>query len=184
MTKLMTGCFTLLTAFLISAASPSVAQVREQTPQQFEQKLKEFDSASVSAAQSYMRTFNMKGQFEQTIPLLRDNLARQLKGANPSLSEQNIKDFVETMLKVAFVDNGPVLENVIMVLVLETFTKGELVALDRFYASPEGRSILSKMPQMLGRMPDLMQLLQRYIIPDALRAAQENLRKQGVEVRI
>jgi hypothetical protein len=40
---------------------------------------------------------------------------------------------------------------------LEVFSKDELIALDQFYSSPIGKSIVNKMPQLMNRLPAMMQ---------------------------
>ena len=82
----------------------------------------------------------------------------------------------------------PNLSNVLVqstiLLMLDVLSKDELVALNAFYSSPVGAGILRKMPALMGRMPEIMQLIQTYVLPRALEAARAHMQKNGVEVKI
>jgi hypothetical protein len=64
------------------------------------------------------------------------------------------------------------------------FNREELEANVKFYSSPVGQSILKKFPLMMARMPELQQNLMQTVIPDALKQAQEALKKDGVELKL
>ncbi len=153
-------------------------------PDQFEQKLKSYDPATVEAARAYARTFDMKGMMEKSAPRIAASLAAQVKAKNPNLNDEQTKLFIDTFMQCALVDNAEVLEQASILLMLDIFTKEELVALDQFYSSPVGAGILKKLPIMMGRMPEIMQVVQTYIVPRALEAAVSRLRERGVEVKI
>ncbi len=172
----------VLAALLCLGAAPVLAL--DSQPDQFEQKLRTYDPAAVTAAQNYARTFNMRGMLEKSIPALTQAVTQQIKGKNPNINEAQAKEFVDTFLRSAFVDQAPVLEQATILLMLDIFSKDELTALNQFYSSPVGAGILQKMPAMMGRMPEVMQLVQTYVLPRALETARAHMQKNGVDVKI
>ena len=163
---------------------PLSAQALDITPDQFDRMLQKYDAATVEAARSYARTFNMKQMFERSIPALRQSMMAQLRAKNQALNEQQISAFFEAFMQSALVDAAPVLEQATILIMLDVLTKEEIVALNQFYSSSVGREILAKMPVVLGRIPEVMGLMQTYIIPRALEVAREQMKKSGVDVRI
>lgn len=57
----------------------------------------------------------------------------------------------------------------------ETFTAGEVEAMTRFYASPEGRSIMAKLPQAMGRTMQEMQPLMQTLMQQVQTSLQKEL---------
>jgi len=181
MSYLRNGTLGLL-ALCGAAWTPALAL--EAAPDQFEQKLQTFDPAAVAAARSYARVFDIKGMMEKSMPALKQALLRQLKAKNPALSDPQIDAFFDAFFRGAFIDGAPVLEQATVIIMLEVLSKDEIVALNQFYSSPIGREILGKMPVVMGRMPELMAVMEKYVIPDALEAARATMKKGGVDVRI
>ncbi len=71
-----------------------------------------------------------------------------------------------------------------MIMMLDIYTKDELLALNQFYSSPVGSSILKKRPIMMSRIPEMMSLMMKYAIPPALAAARNSMKARGVEITI
>ena len=69
-------------------------------------------------------------------------------------------------------------------LIAHDAKKDEIVALNQFYSSPIGRSVLVKMPKLMGRIPELNQLMQEYVLPRALERAKAELQKAGVDMKL
>jgi hypothetical protein len=153
-------------------------------PSLFEQRLKTYDPKLVEAARTYQRTLNMTGQLVKIGPVLSQAIARQVKLKNPSLSDEQIKAFTDAFFQNAFVDHAGVLEQMATLITLDTFTRDELIALNAFYSTPAGQSILGKMPKMMSRMPEIAAVIQKYVVPEALGAAQDQMKKAGVDVKI
>jgi hypothetical protein len=181
MSYLRNGLFGIL-ALCGLAFTPAGAL--DATPDQFEQKLQSYDPAAVDAARAYARVFDMKGMMEKSIPALKQALLRQLKAKNPSLSDAQLDSFFDAFFRGAFVDGAPVLEQATILIMLEVLSKDEIIALNQFYSSPIGQGILAKMPVVLGRMPELMAVMEKYVIPGALESARATMKKGGVDVRI
>jgi hypothetical protein len=177
-----------LTAFLLSLALAfgvgDVVFAQTLTPDQFAESLKRYDSETVAAAKAYAQTFDMRGQFEKAVPAISKALTAQLKGKNPDMTDEQTQLFVDTFMHVALIDNEQVIEQASMILMLEIYSKDELLALNQFYSSPVGAGILKKMPTMMARMPEVMRLMQTYVVPRAVESAREALKARGVEVKI
>jgi hypothetical protein len=171
-------CLLALMATRVPALALDVA------PSQFEEKLKTYDPGAVEAARNYARIANLKQILENAVPVLRQTMVAQLKAKNPALKDEQINTFLETFLKSAFVDDGPIIEQASILLMLEILSKDEIVAVNQFYSSPMGQQILKKMPIYLSRMPEVMGVIQTYIIPRALDAAHARMKKDGVDVQL
>lgn len=174
----------LALAFALVASVALCANAQGVTSDKFEQRLKSYDSATVEAARSYIRVANLKEMMQQSIPALRGALTAQVKAKNPSLNDEQVNAFFEAFLQTALVDSSTLIEQATILIMLEILTKDEIVALNQFYSSLTGRDILKKMPQFLGRMPEVMQAMQQVVFPRALEAAQGKLKQRGVDVRI
>jgi hypothetical protein len=67
-----------------------------------------------------------------------------------------------------------------------TFSKGELEALSKFYASPEGRSSMEKMPAFMGQLSRIVQtelvgLMEKVRAAEAKKAAAEKAKEKKAE---
>jgi hypothetical protein len=171
-------------AFAVLAACSQASFAEDAATDVFAQKLKSYDPEAVEAARSYARTFNFKNIMEKSVPALTQAATRQIKAKNPELTDQQINGFVEAFLKTALVDSAPVLEEASILMMLDIFNKDELIALDKFYSSPVGASIVKKIPIMMGRMPELMQTMQAQVFPRAFAAARDQMKQNGVDVKI
>jgi hypothetical protein len=67
-----------------------------------------------------------------------------------------------------------------MVVALDTFTPDELAALDNFYSSPVGASVISKMPRMATHLPDMM----KAFMPGYLASVKAKIKTEGMEVKL
>jgi len=177
----------LLAAIFLSVmwvAGAGRVAAQDMDPAYFEQRLKTYDPALVEAARTYARTVNIAEQLAKAAPTISEAVADQVKEKNPSLSASEVKAFTDAFFNSAFVEHKAVLENMTLLMMLDTFTKDEMVALSQFYSSPVGLSILQKMPRVLNRMPEVMAMMEKYTIPEALRAAQDKMKKNGVDVKL
>jgi hypothetical protein len=172
----------LVLALLGAGCATSFAQ--DASAEVFEQKLKNYDPAAVEAARGYSQTFNFKTMMEKSLPALSQAVAKQIKAKNPNLTDQEVDAFVQAFLKGALVDSAPILEQATIVMMLDILSKDELIALNNFYSSPTGAGILKKMPILMGRLPELMQVMQTYVVPRALATAREQMKKEGVDIKI
>jgi hypothetical protein len=173
----------LFLALTILLGAVAMAGAQSMPPDKFAEALKRYDPDTVAVARAYAQTFNMRAQLAKSAPALAAAVAAQLKGKNPGLNDEQVKLFVDTYMKIALVDNAPVLEQATILTMLDIFNKDELTALNQFYSSAVGAEILKKFPLMMARMPQVMRLMQSYILPRALDGAREALKARGVEVK-
>jgi hypothetical protein len=167
----------LLAVSVFSTGAPAL----ESSPtSEFEQKLKGYDPESVAAARQYARAADMKGMMAKVAPALRQQMIAAARAQNPNLSSAQIETFADAFVKSAFVDNAQAIEEASILMMMDIFDKDELVALGKFYGSPIGASILSKMPKMMEKMPALLSS----IVPRAIKDAQEKMKKNGLDVKI
>jgi hypothetical protein len=176
--KLMRG---LLFAVAILAPLPATAQAPDAD---LDQKLAKYDPAAVKAAKHYAEVFNMKVVLSQSMPAVRNAIIRMTKEKNPELDDATVTEFVEATLKVMFVDQAPFYEKFTIVTMLDVYTTAEIVAIDQFYSSDVGRSMLKKAPQVMARMPQMFEIMQKQIFPLALEEARKALKAKGKDIRI
>jgi len=157
---------------------PSPAEDLNAKP--FEERLKAYKAESVELARAYFSAFDFKKQVAGSIPLLSRDIALMVKAENPALNDAEIKEFSDTFGGF-FLEK---LEQAELLVVLDVFTKDELLAMNGFYSSSAGRSMIGKMPIMMGRLPETMMVLEKKMVPEAARAAQEKMRKSGVDVKL
>jgi hypothetical protein len=178
MLKLMRGLFI---AMALLAPLPSMAQTPDA---ELDKKLAKYDPAAVKAALHYTEIANFKSVLEQSIPAVRDTIIRIVKEKNPNQDDATLKEFVDVVLKVMYVDHADFYEKFTIVMMLDIFTPEEIIAVDKFYSSDVGRSMLKKMPQMMARIPQLFEAMQKTIVPLALEEARKALKAKGKDIRI
>ena len=169
---------------LLLPAGLTPAHALDATPDQFDQKLKQYDPQAVEAALAYSKSLNLKEQFTKGVALMREGLTRQLTAQNPSLSKEHIDIFLDAFFQSALVDKSDVIEKASLLIMLDVFSKDEIVALAEFYASPIGKRIKDKLPQMMGRVPELQGVMMKHIVPEALQVARDKLKARGVDMKI
>ncbi len=150
----------------------------------FEALLQKFDPKAVEAAKSYSKNFNIKQQLEQSTTAMIPGLLKQLQSKNQNLSQEDGKLVFEEFMRVALIEFAPVIEKWTMLNMLEIFNTEEIVAMDSFYGSPIGKSILAKFPTLMGKMPEMITIMQRNMVPAGLAAAQAKLRAAGKELKL
>ncbi|HXY98108.1 MAG TPA: DUF2059 domain-containing protein [Steroidobacteraceae bacterium] len=107
---------------------------------------------------------DLMGQMDKT---MRDS-ARQGLGAQ-TLNPQQQKIFDDMMTKLMALMkeqlNWSAMEPTMISVYRDTFTPQEVAAMTSFYASPAGKAIASKLPQVTQRTMQLMQERMRDLIP-------------------
>ncbi|HWG04028.1 MAG TPA: DUF2059 domain-containing protein, partial [Beijerinckiaceae bacterium] len=104
-----------------------------------------------------------------------DTVSRQ----NPALAQKQVTD-VEEVVNEAMTERLDLLIDMSMVAALNTLSTDELVAMDKFYSTPEGVSILNKLPKIAAQMPAMMQA----IIPDYLNEIRTKMKAKGTELKL
>lgn len=150
----------------------------------FEEQLKKYDPAAVKAARSYAETFNTRAQLQGMSVSMRPALINLVRSKNPEIKDSDLEIFFEEFFRVALVESAPILEKWTILNMLEVLTTEEIIAADQFYSTPVGKSMLSKMPQLMARMPQMMGLMQQTFVPAGIATAQAKLRARGVDLKI
>lgn len=171
----------LLFVVAILASLPAAAQA---PGADLDQKIAKYDPAAVKAARHYAEVFNMKVVLSQSMPGVRDAIIKMAKQKNPQLDDATVTEFAETALKFMYVDQAPFYEKFTIVTMLDVYTTEEIVAIDQFYSSDVGQSMLKKAPQVMARMPQMFQIMQTQLFPLALQEAQKTLKAKGKDIRI
>jgi len=169
---------------MLALASAAPARGQAFTPAQIEQKLRDFEPATVEAAQTFAKSFNMSGMVEKSAPFLVQSVDRQLRAKNPDLTDEQTQEFISAFLRGVFDDNGQVVERAAVLTLVEIMSKDELEALIQLQSTPAGASALRKMPTLTARLTQIMPLMETYVVPRAMEAAQAQMRRNGVEVKI
>lgn len=171
----------LIVAAALLAPLPALA---EGPAAEFDKKLAKYDPAAVKAALHYFEIVNMKALLAQMVAPVRDTIITMVRQKNPGVDDATLKDFVEVVLKVMYVDNAEFFEKFTIVNMLDVYTAEEIIAIDKFYSSDVGQSMVKKMPLMMARMPQMAEILVKQIVPEALAEAQKALKAKGKDIRI
>lgn len=174
----------LLASFIVALSLLVALPAAAQSPDaELNAKLAKYDPVAVKAALHYAEVFNMKSVLAQSVAPVRDAIVKMVKAKNPGLDDATAKEFVEVALKVMYVDHADFFEKYTITLMLDIFSTEEIIAVDKFYSSDVGRSMLKKMPQMMGRIPEIFAIMEKEIVPLALEEAKKALKAKGKNIR-
>ena len=180
----MMRAFRLLVAGFFCVGLAAAAFAAPMSNDEYQAKLKAYDPAAVEAAANYAKSFDMVGGFAKNAPRMAEAMTKQLKEKNPGITDEQVKDFVETFEHVALVDNADVINHAVVLALLESFNAEEIVALDKFYSTPVGQSILKKFPTVTQKLGEARRLMPAEIMPKALEAAKAKLKAAGLDVKM
>jgi len=173
-----------LIAALLCAGLAATAFAAPMTNDEYQAKLKAYDPSAVAAASNYAKSFDMVGGFAKNAPRMAEAMTKQLKEKNPGITDDQVKDFVDTFEHVALVDNADVINHAVVLALLESFNPDEIVALDKFYSTPVGQSILKKFPTVTQKLGEARRLMPAEIMPKAMEAAKAKLKAAGLDVKL
>ncbi|HEX3497453.1 MAG TPA: DUF2059 domain-containing protein [Methylocella sp.] len=148
-------------------------------PSSIEKRLESFDPAAVAAARHYYTSPVLKAAFEAMLPKMAEAMDTAIKRANPELdtpSQRAVRDATQEALSTRF----DLVIDMAMTAALEVFSKDELIALDQFYSSPVGQSVITKMPQVMNRLPAMMQVLMPLMLEDV----RAKMKAKGKDLRL
>ncbi len=155
------------------------AEDQANLPASIEKRLTSFDPAAVAAARHYMTSPLLKASFTAMIPKITEAMADALQRSNPGLDPEKKRAAV-AMAQEAVTARLDLIIDMSMIASLEVFSKEELMAIDQFYSSPAGQSVLTKMPKVMERLPATMQVVMPLIVDD-LRG---KMKSKGLDVRL
>jgi hypothetical protein len=164
---------------VLAAIAPAQADPVPSTGPALEKRLASYDPKAVTAARHYFLTPAIKTGMLAMIDNMNNAMlgliAKQNAGLTPDQANR-VKQVVGDALK----ERLDLLTQMNMVVALDTFSTDEIVALDKFYSSPEGVAILSKMPKMMQQLPAMMQT----IMPDYLNEVKTKLKASDPELKL
>ena len=116
-----------------------------------------YDQVAVAAARHYYQSPSVRADMltmvQALTPTIVDSIEKQ-KGKTLQPAEH---DKIITATIKATQAQMDLLVGLNMVAALQTLTREQLLALDQFYTSPMGQSILAKMPQLNKRLPGIFE---------------------------
>jgi hypothetical protein len=158
----------LVLAGVVVLASGSLSQAQTPAPgfqaplpadvKQVQDQLATYDQVAVAAARHYYQS-----------PAVKKSLVTMVQGLTPSVVASVEKEKgrplteaeqgkVATSIDKAAEANLDLLTGLNIVAAVETLSKEQLLALDQFYTSPMGQSILASVPQLNQRLPGIFQM--------------------------
>jgi hypothetical protein len=143
-----------------------------------DKRLESFDPAAVAAARHYYTSPIMMGSFKAMVPQIVKALDVSIAQTNVSL-DPAAKQEALSVAQTAVASKLDLIVGLAMVNALEVFSKDELVAIDQFYSSPAGQSVMSKMPQVMSKLPAMMQL----VMPLMLADVREQMKAKGKDLK-
>lgn len=173
LSSIMALGFMLAGHVMAHAAEPIPAD-----PPALQKRLASYDPAAVEAARHYYAAPARRAGLLKVFDSVQRHLLGDIAKQNPGLD----KDVVAKTMSIAtgsIGDRLDILTQMSMVAALDTLTTSELVALDKFYSSPEGLSIVAKMPQIGDKMPEIMKaVMPAYVdeVKTKLKAADPELK--------
>ena len=149
------------------------------TKEALQKQIAGFDPKAVSAAQHYFGLPSVRSGLDQMMANMDTAVGQQLAKQNPSATPEKLAQF-KAIAAQSLKERADLILDMDMVNALRSFTTGEIVALDNFYSSPEGASILSKMPKVMAALPGMV----RSILPGYFADVEAKVKAAGGEFKL
>jgi hypothetical protein len=169
----------LLIAFPADLRLAAAEDAAPATPSALELRLSKYDPRAVTAARHYFETPAIRVGLTAMTSNMTKAMANSILQQNPQLPVEKVEQ-LQKIIGAALAERMDLLTEMNMIAALDTFTPDELVALDNFYSSPVGASVIGKMPQMMAHLPDMV----KAIMPDYLAAVKTAIKAQGLELKL
>ena len=177
-------------ALMLAAAAPAAAQGGvpggvqggadvPTTGPALQKRLEHYDPKAVAAARHYYTQPAIKAGMVAMTDNMNTAMSNILAQQNPNLSPQQL-EAARKAIGEATRDRLDLIMQMSMIVALDTLSTDELVALDNFYSSPVGASIIAKMPKMTRALPAMMQT----IMPDYMNDVKARLKGTGAELKL
>ncbi|MDR3462875.1 MAG: DUF2059 domain-containing protein [Beijerinckiaceae bacterium] len=177
MRKAISWAFVL--AFLVAASPLRAAEPVPTDRGALEKRLATYDPAAVKAARHYYGSPALKAGLVAVIDNVQKSMTGFVSKQNPSLSAEQLAK-IQTIVRDSMNERLDLILEMSMVVALDTMTTPEIVALDQFYSSPLGSSIIAKLPQIAARMPSIMQA----VMPDYINDIKTKLKAANPELKL
>jgi hypothetical protein len=178
MSKLICAVISL-TFFALPLSQIRADEQQESLPAQIEKRLQGFDPVAVAAARHYYESPTLKNALKAAVPQIVKALGVAIRQGNPGLDEPTQHEALQAA-EESVTSKLDLMTEMNMVAALEVFSKDEIVALDQFYSSPVGQSVMTKLPQVMSRLPAMMQVLMPLMVDD-LRA---KMKAKGKDLKL
>jgi hypothetical protein len=166
-------------ALPIFLASSAPAARADDLDASIKKQLGTFDPAAVAAARHYYTSPVLKASMVAMISKMTDAMGVVLDRANPGLDESKKKAAL-SVVQETLNDKLDLIIDLSMISALQVLSKDDLIAIDKFYSSPVGQSVLVKMPLVMNRLPAMMQI----IMPGLLDDMRMRMKANGLDVKI
>ena len=134
----------LILAVLMALPLPALAETREER---------------VAAAEEYVELALQGFDMSAIIETMYQPVLQQVAAGGQSLSDAQVAQ-IRTLYLDTFTDPMTTLMRDQAQIMADLMTLGEITALRDFYATPEGRSVMAKLPQLTAaQQPGVMQLI-------------------------
>jgi hypothetical protein len=154
-----------LALFVLPLSRVSAEDQKESVQATIEKRLQAFDPVAVAAARHYYESPALKSLLQAMLQQYTQIMETAARRANPGLDEATQREVSEAAHEVLNSRLDLIVE-MSMVAVLEVLSTEEIVAVDKFYSSPVGVSVMTKLPQAMKRLPTMMQVLLPLITED------------------
>lgn len=144
-----------------------------------QKRLEKYDPRAVAAAKHYYSQPAMKAGLVAMTDNMNKAMSNIMAQQNPNLSPQQL-EAARKAIGEATRDRLDLIMQMSMIVALDTLSTDELVALDNFYSSPQGSSIIAKMPRIAKALPAMMQT----IMPDYMNDVKTRLKGTGAELKL
>ena len=149
------------------------------TREALQKQIAGFDPKAVAAARHYFALPSVRSGLDQMMSNMDVAVGQQLARQNPSAPPEKLAQF-KTIAAQSLKARSELILDMDLVNTLQSFTPAEVVALDTFYSSPEGASILSKMPKVMAALPNMV----RSILPGYFADVEAKVKAAGGEFKL
>ncbi len=122
---------------------------------QLRDQLMSYDQVAVAAARHYYQSASVKRDMMTMVQALTPSIVASIEKQKGKALQPDEREKIVAATTKAAQTHMELLVGLNMVAALQTMTREELLALDQFYTSPIGQSILAKMPQLNQRLPGI-----------------------------
>jgi hypothetical protein len=168
--------FMVLIASLSVPCRADAQNERGASQSALEPELSKYDPRAVAAARHYFDSPAIKAGIIAIVSNIDSAVSDQLLKENPKFSPTKA-DQVKKVVDDSSADLVDLLMPMHIIAALDIYTPDELVALDDFYSSPLGASVLKKTPQLAAQAPAIIQA----VMPRYLTSLQARLKAAGLE---
>jgi hypothetical protein len=154
----LAGCAVFSFAAIAHAqATPGFQPPLPTDEKQVQVQLRGYDLVAVAAARHYYQSPSVKADLVNMVKGLTPSLVKSVETAKGKALTDAEQAKINAAVEKAAQANIDLLIGLNMIAALETMSREQLLALDQFYTSQMGQSILSKMPTLNQRLPGIFQ---------------------------